>query len=82
MRGRRSRSRTVATRTSSAPPVVSPDGRKLCLNIGDKSQLYNLATDPYEMNSLYESGRHDDVIAALRTKIQAWQATVKDTIAV
>ena len=62
--------------------VVTPDGWKLCLNIGDKSQLFNLNEDPYETRNLYSSGKHDDVIARLRDKIHAWQKTVRDTAAV
>jgi arylsulfatase A-like enzyme len=67
----------ITTRT-----IVAPDGWKLCLSIGDQSQLYNLAKDPYETTNLYASGQHDDVIAALRGKIHAWQKTVNDVAAV
>jgi len=67
----------ITTRT-----VVAPDGWKLCLSIGDTSQLYNLAKDPYETTNLYTSGQHDDVIAALRGKIHAWQKTVNDVTAI
>ena len=62
--------------------VVAPDGWKLCLSIGDKNQLFNLEKDPYETINLYDSGRHGDVIARLREKIQAWQKSVNDTAAV
>jgi arylsulfatase A-like enzyme len=62
--------------------VVAPDGWKLSLNIGDKSQLFNLAKDPYEKKNLYKSGQHDDVVARLRDKIHVWQKSVNDTAAV
>ena len=62
--------------------VVSPDGWKLCLSKEDKCQLFNLNKDPYETTNLYDSGKHQDVIARLTGKIRAWQKKVKDNVEV
>ena len=62
--------------------VVSPDGWKLSLSNGDKSQLYNLIDDPGERTNLFDSGEHNDVIARLTEKIHQWQEQVGDTLQV
>lgn len=62
--------------------VVSPDGWKMCLSGEDKCQLFNLKKDPYETKNLYDSGKHEDVIARLKQKIRAWQKKVKDNVEV
>ena len=62
--------------------VVSPDGWKLCLAAGDKSQLFNLNGDPGETNNLYYSGKHRDVIERLTSRIHKWQKKVADTLTV
>jgi arylsulfatase A-like enzyme len=62
--------------------VVSPDGWKLCLSNEDKCQLFNLREDPYETTNLYDSGKHETVIAGLTEKIRAWQKKTKDTVEV
>jgi arylsulfatase A-like enzyme len=62
--------------------VVSPDGWKLCLSKEDKCQLFNLKKDPYETTNLYDSDKHEDVIAKLTEKIRAWQKKVKDDVEV
>jgi arylsulfatase A-like enzyme len=58
--------------------VVSPDGWKLCLSKEDKCQLFNLQDDPYEKTNLYDSGKHQAVIARLTEKILKWQNTTND----
>lgn len=64
-----------ATRT-----VVSPDGWKLCLCDKDKCQLFDLNKDPFETANLYYTGRYDDVIDRLSTRIRQWQTSVNDTL--
>ena len=58
--------------------VISPDGWKLCLSDGDKSQLFNLRDDPGETTNLFDSGLHKEVILRLTRKIRTWQNSVKD----
>ena len=58
--------------------VISPDGWKLCLSDRDKSQLFHLARDPGETTNLFDSGKHQDVIARLTETIRRWQERVKD----
>jgi choline-sulfatase len=60
--------------------VVSPDGWKLSLFKGDKSQLFNLKKDPGETTNLFDSGRYQDVIDRLTRRIRQWQQKTKDTI--
>lgn len=60
--------------------VISPDGWKLCLSDADKSQLFNLREDPGETRNLFDSGRHEDVIARLTERIRQWQEKTNDTM--
>ncbi|HUW19136.1 MAG TPA: hypothetical protein VMW16_07535 [Sedimentisphaerales bacterium] len=53
---------------------------KLSLFKGDKSQLFNLSTDPGETTNLFDSGRHKDVIDHLTAKIRAWQKKNEDRL--
>lgn len=62
--------------------VISPDGWKLCLSDRDTCQLFDLGRDPGETSNLFDSGRHQDVIARLRKRIHQWQASVADNVAV
>ncbi|HEC02835.1 MAG TPA: DUF4976 domain-containing protein, partial [Phycisphaerales bacterium] len=62
--------------------VVSPDRWKLCLSKEDRCQLFNLRDDPYEMTNLYDSGKHDAVIARLTEKIRIWQKKTNDKVEV
>ncbi|MBI5768937.1 MAG: sulfatase-like hydrolase/transferase [Verrucomicrobia bacterium] len=63
-----------------ARAVVSPDGWKLNLTDCDRHQLFDLKRDPHETTNLYYSGRHQDVIARLRSKIRDWQAATGDRV--
>ena len=62
--------------------VVSPDGWKLCLSDVDKSQLFDLNNDPLETKNLFDSGKHQDVIARLTKRIHGWQKSVGDSVKV
>ncbi len=60
--------------------LITQGGWKLCLSDGDKSQLYNLETDPGETRNLFYSGADRQLIETLTKKIQTWQADVKDPL--
>lgn len=62
--------------------VVSPDRWKLCLSKENKRQLFNLKKDPGETTNLYDSGKHEAVIARLTEKIRAWQKKTDDKVEV
>ena len=62
--------------------VVSPDGWKLCLSKEDKCQLFNLRDDPHEMTNVYDSGKHEAVIARLTERIRDWQKKTDDNVEV
>jgi arylsulfatase A-like enzyme len=59
--------------------VVTPDGWKLCLADNDKSQLFNLNTDPGETKNLFYEKEHAQTIEKLTKKIKAWQKRANDT---
>jgi arylsulfatase A-like enzyme len=67
---------------SSSRTVVSPDGWKLTLGKGDKSQLFDLNKDPYETTNLFDSPAQREVISRLAGNIHRWQERVKDGLEV
>ncbi|MCG3197898.1 MAG: Multifunctional alkaline phosphatase superfamily protein PehA [bacterium] len=71
-----------AAMESQSRTVISPDGWKLVLSRGDKSQLFNLTEDPGETTNLFDSRKHAEVISRLTARIRAWQAKVNDTLEV
>jgi hypothetical protein len=58
--------------------IITQDGWKLCLHTIDKLQLFNLQEDPGEINNLFYSGKHDDVIDSLKLEIHTWQEKTQD----
>ncbi|NTV38128.1 MAG: hypothetical protein HGA82_02955, partial [Anaerolineales bacterium] len=62
--------------------VIAQDGWKLCLCERDKSQLFDLNTDPYETRNLYGEESQMDRVHDLSQRIRAWQESVKDTVSV
>jgi len=47
-----------------------------------KCQLFNLSDDPYETTNLYDSGKHETVIARLTENIRRWQKNTNDKVEV
>ncbi len=62
--------------------VTTQDGWKLCLCERDKSQLFDLNSDPYETHNLFGEEGHADRVRDLAQRIRAWQKTVKDEVKV
>jgi arylsulfatase A-like enzyme len=60
--------------------VITSDGWKLCLRDGDLNELYNLNSDPGEVDNLYYSGRHREVIERARNEIYRWQRSTGDKL--
>lgn len=60
--------------------AVSPDGWKLCLRDRDVSELYHLASDPYEMRNLIRDPAHDRMRGRLTDEIVAWQGRTNDKL--
>ncbi|MCD6288148.1 MAG: sulfatase-like hydrolase/transferase [Candidatus Hydrogenedentes bacterium] len=58
--------------------VVTPDGWKLCLADNDRSELFNLNTDPGETKNLFYEKQYAPIIEKLTAKIRAWQKRVGD----
>jgi len=48
----------------------------------DKCQLFNLSDDLYETTNLYDSGKHEAVIARLAEKTRTWQKKTDDKVEV
>jgi len=44
----------------------------------EKFQLFDLSTDPHELNDLATDPRHADVVADLRAKLETWQSESAD----
>jgi len=65
---------------ASSRVVVSPDGWKMVVSNGDKSQLYNLNEDPLEYKNLYNDKQYADVIKRLSNKLLEWQKRTNDKL--
>jgi arylsulfatase A-like enzyme len=63
--------------------VVTPDGWKLnhSPDIGHH-ELFNLKSDPYEMENLYGKAEHAALVEDLRGRIRGWGERVGDEVAV
>ena len=59
--------------------VVTGDRWKLNLCAGDQCELFDLNTDPYEENNLFDVPEHRDRIRDMAAKIRLWQHETGDT---
>ena len=59
--------------------IVTGDGWKLNLSVGDQSELYDLKSDPYEQTNLYNDPAHSVKVVELAKKIRNWQIETGDT---
>ncbi len=59
--------------------IVTGDGWKLNLSVGDQSELYDLKNDPYEHTNLYNDPAHSVKVVELAKKIRNWQIETGDT---
>ena len=59
--------------------IVTGDGWKLNLSVGDQSELYDLNTDPYEQTNLYDNPTYSDQVLKLAKKLRNWQLQTNDT---
>ena len=60
--------------------VVTGDRWKLNLCAGDKSELFDLDTDPHEMNNLIDDPDQQDRIRRMSALIRLWQHETCDTV--
>ncbi|MDP6037033.1 MAG: sulfatase-like hydrolase/transferase [Candidatus Latescibacteria bacterium] len=58
--------------------AVSGDRWKLNLCAGDQCELFDLNTDPYEENNLFDDPEHQDRIRDMAAKIRVWQHETGD----
>ena len=59
--------------------VITGDGWKLNLSVGDQSELYDLKNDPYEQVNLYDNVKFSGKVLELANKIRNWQLETGDT---
>jgi arylsulfatase len=59
--------------------VVTPDRWKLNLCAGDQCELFDLNTDPCEVNNLFNDPSHKDRIRDMAARIRIWQMETGDT---
>ena len=59
--------------------VITPDRWKLNLCAGDQCELYDLNSDPYEMNNLFNDPAQADRIRDMAARIRIWQGETGDT---
>jgi len=60
--------------------VITPDRWKLNLCPADQCELYDLNTDPHELNNLYDDPQHRDRIRDMAARIRIWQAATGDEV--
>ena len=59
--------------------VVTPDRWKLALCAGDQCELYDLNSDPYEQNNLFDDPDQQDRVRDMAARIRVWQVQTGDT---
>ena len=59
--------------------VVTPDRWKLNLCAGDQCELYDLNSDPYEMNNLFDDPAQRDRVRDMAARVRIWQHQTGDT---
>ena len=58
--------------------VITGNRWKLNLSPGDQCELYDLNTDPYEMNNLFNFSGQKDRIRDMAARIRVWQDFTED----
>ena len=58
--------------------VVTGDRWKLNLSLGDQCELYDLNSDPLELNNLFEAADHRDRVRDMAARIGLWQQETGD----
>ena len=59
--------------------VITPDRWKLNLCAGDRCELYDLNSDPHEMNNLFDDPAQADRVRDMAARIRIWQQRTGDT---
>jgi arylsulfatase A-like enzyme len=59
--------------------IISPEGWKLSLAVGDQCELYDMASDPHETVNRFEDPDCAGRVVSLARKLRAWQLETGDT---
>lgn len=70
----------MRTMTTPVRTVITPDGWKLNYRRSGEHELYDLSTDPYEIENLARSDDHEELIDELYQKIVDWQRRTRDPV--
>ena len=60
--------------------VVTADRWKLNLSAGDQCELYDLTSDPHELNNLFDDTEHRDRVRDLAARLRLWQQDHDDHV--
>jgi len=60
--------------------AITGDRWKLVLCAGDQGELFDLNTDPYEENNLFDDPEHRDRVRDIAAMIRVWQHETGDTV--
>ncbi len=58
--------------------MISADGWKLNLSASDQCELYDLSSDPYEQENLFDAPEHRARLRDLVARIRMWQERTED----
>jgi len=64
----------------SAHRMLRKDRLKYVFNGGDMEELYDLDSDPYEMENLVSSGDHEQDLSEMRQALDEWMTEMSDPI--
>lgn len=60
--------------------IISPDRWKMNLCSQDQGELYDLNTDPWELENLFDQPQHRERVQELFGQIRRWQTRYQDSV--
>jgi len=58
--------------------VILKDQYKYIMNDRDMDELYDLSTDPYEMNNLIDDEKHQGILVDMKARLEKWRQKTTD----
>ena len=59
--------------------LIGSDGWKINLSVGDRCELYDLNTDPYEQQNVFDDPANRERIRDMAERLRTWQRRTGDT---